>query len=575
MTQEKRIIGQSAGRAKGIFRWRAYNLRVQNENEILWTAGFLNERFTKIVSPLGWSFVGALFEQLALRDPLRYMGYPHAETIPATRLWHGHPYINAQIFQIFYKPFPGLLVPADAVRYFPHGDPEYRKRAPYPRSAFQPRFLLSLAYHLLRDPIVTTPLNYLVWDRFTAYHDAQTARLNERLDRATDAHNVLAVIAATYQLDAQLLHIHRWSLTYADLFYKLLADLTGAHAQDLMSHVPSKTRLVNAELARLAELSPPLDARLLARIANGEELSAAETQTAAVLHRFLERHGHRAFALDIAQPTFRDDPFQLLPLLASAGLNREPARIVEHAAHVDTRSKVSALVLAPLVSLARKYARLREDQRYYWHKSLAVTRRAFMILGTDLAVWGIIQVPADIFYAVRGEIQAYYGMRLGPEELARAIELRKTEWQGYAAREQANIAKAYPYFMLGDAAVAPEHKPGDKAMDEWLGRGVSAGTARGRARLVRDPRDLGRVNAGEILVTLSTDPAWTPVFGRLAGLVMERGGVLSHGAVVAREYQLPAVTAVAGITESIRDGEWIEVDGTKGRVKRVMENEKL
>lgn len=548
---------------------------MQNENEILWTAGFLNERFTTIVSPLGWSYVGALFEQLALRDPLRYMGYPRAETISATRLWHGHPYINTLILQIFYKPFPDWLVPADAVRYFPQGDPEYRKRAPYPRSVFQPRFLFSLIYHLLRDPLVTTPLNYLVWDRFTVYHDAQTAQLKERLERATDARDVLAVIHATYQLDAQLLHIHRWSLTYADLFYKMLAGLTGAPALDLMSRVPNKTRMVNQELARLAELSPPVDARLLARIANGEDLSAAETRTASALARFLERHGHRAFSLDIAQPTFNDDPFQLLPLMASAALIREPAQIVEHVAGAAPISNASALVLAPLIALARKYAQLREDQRYYWHKSLAVTRRAFLILGTDLAARGIIQGSADIFFAVHDEIKAYYGMRLGPEELARAIRQRKTEWQGYAAREQAGVADAYPSFLLGDAALAPEQKTDDKPMDEWRGRGVSAGTARGRARVVRDPRDLGRVNAGEILVTLSTDPAWTPVFGRLAGLVMERGGVLSHGAVVAREYHLPAVTAMAGITESIREGEWVEVDGTNGRVRRVIENEKL
>ncbi len=84
--------------------------------ETFWTAGFLNERFPAPVSPLGWSVVGALFERYALRDPLRFMGYPAAETIPATRLVHGHPYTNVLIFQILYNPFPAARVPADAVR---------------------------------------------------------------------------------------------------------------------------------------------------------------------------------------------------------------------------------------------------------------------------------------------------------------------------------------------------------------------------------------------------------------------------------------------------------------------------
>jgi pyruvate,water dikinase len=105
--------------------------------------------------------------------------------------------------------------------------------------------------------------------------------------------------------------------------------------------------------------------------------------------------------------------------------------------------------------------------------------------------------------------------------------------------------------------------------NEWQGRGVSAGIAIGKARIVNLPNELGRVESGEILVAPSTDPAWTPVFGRLAGLVMERGGVLSHGAVVAREYHLPAVTAIPNLTHELSDGELIEVDGTSGMVRRV------
>ncbi|HZQ07748.1 MAG TPA: hypothetical protein VFD70_14285, partial [Anaerolineae bacterium] len=133
---------------------------MQNANQILWTAAFLNERFTDIVSPLGWSLVGALFEETALRDPLRYMGYPKAATIPATRLWHGHPYVNVEIFQILYKPFPDALVPADAVRYFPNGDIAFRNAVPYPTPRWSLRYLLSLGWHLAGDLWNSSPLNY-------------------------------------------------------------------------------------------------------------------------------------------------------------------------------------------------------------------------------------------------------------------------------------------------------------------------------------------------------------------------------------------------------------------------------
>ena len=530
-----------------------------HENEILWTAAFLNERFTSVVSPLGWSFVGALFEQLALRDPLRFMGFPDAEKIPATRLWHGHPYVNVALFQIFYKPFPNAFVPADAVRYFPNGDVRMRKRASYPTSMLQPRFVLSLAYHLLRDPVVTSPFNFLAWNQFTKYHDARIRALQAQLDTATNARQVLRVIDATYALDARLLHIHRWSLTYADLFYKLLTHFYGEDAQHLMSRVQNKTREVNAELGALARLSPPPTAALLERIAHHEPLTANEQHTAQALQKFLARHGHRAFSLDIAQPTYGDDPTLLLPLLSGRGLQS----IASPSAARETR-----FLWNPVIALARKYAQLREDQRYYWQKSLALTRAAFLVLGRDLAARGIVHDANEIFYATRQEISAYYGMDLEPAELSERIAARRREWEIYAELEQTRGAEAYPLFLRGDIPLR-ERAPQMPTQAEWRGRGVSAGIARGIARIVREPRELARVGAGEILIAPATDPAWTPVFARLAGLVMERGGVLSHGAVIAREYHLPAVTAIPNLMNVLEDGARIQIDGTTGIVKRL------
>lgn len=543
---------------------------MQNENEILWTAAFLNERFTSVVSPLGWSFIGSLFEQLALRDPLRYMGFPEADKIPAVRLWHGHPYVNTAIFQIFYKPFPDMFVPADAVRYFPNGNLAYRKHAPYPHSMFQPRFLISLAYHLVRDPVVTSPLNYLAWQRFTAQHDAQINALKKRLDRAANAQEVLWVTFAAHLLDAQFLHVHRWSLTYADLFYKVLAKWAHGDAQELMSHVPNKTREVNAQIAALGQRSWPLSAELLRRIDSHATLNDAEQETANVLAAFLERHGHRAFSLDIAQPTFRDEPGQLLAFMPHAGTMPKSEfadQRTEHEKRIQEKARRN-----PLVALARRYAQLREDQRYYWQKSLAVTRRAYLILGDDLAARQLVSGASDIFFAVREEITSYYGMESMPEGLAERIAARKNEWHRYAELDRVRGADAYPLFLRGDTPLTANGQTESRRV-EWHGRGVSAGIVRGIARIVHQPRDLGRVGAGEILVAPSTDPAWTPVFGRLKGLVLERGGVLSHGAVVAREYHLPAVTAVTNLTYALEDGEWIELDGTTGIVRRVTKPE--
>jgi pyruvate,water dikinase len=92
------------------------------------------------------------------------------------------------------------------------------------------------------------------------------------------------------------------------------------------------------------------------------------------------------------------------------------------------------------------------------------------------------------------------------------------------------------------------------------------GRCRGRARVVRGPADFERVRAGDVLIAVYTDPGWTPVLERAAGVVLEAGGVLSHGAIVARELGIPALVGVADATRSIRDGDDVDLDATTGRM---------
>jgi pyruvate,water dikinase len=101
---------------------------------------------------------------------------------------------------------------------------------------------------------------------------------------------------------------------------------------------------------------------------------------------------------------------------------------------------------------------------------------------------------------------------------------------------------------------------------------VSPGRATGTARLILSPNQFQRIQPGDILVTRGIDPAWTPIYGRLSGLVMETGGQLSHGAVVAREYGLPAVAAIAGITAAELEGARLIVDGSTGTVTRASQD---
>jgi pyruvate,water dikinase len=111
--------------------------------------------------------------------------------------------------------------------------------------------------------------------------------------------------------------------------------------------------------------------------------------------------------------------------------------------------------------------------------------------------------------------------------------------------------------------------------DELIGFPGSPGIAQGTVKVVHEVSDAGKLNPDDILLTEYTLPSWSPLFARTAALVTDSGGVLSHSAVVAREYGIPAVVGTGTATAVIRDGQVIEVDGTAGRVRMVSQNDNM
>ncbi|MBC7261878.1 MAG: PEP/pyruvate-binding domain-containing protein, partial [Chloroflexi bacterium] len=202
-------------------------------DDYIWTSGFLNERFPLPVSPLGWSLIKELLEELAFRDPLRYLGMKNVERLPITKLYRGHPYVNLFVFQTLYKVFPDVLLPEDAYRYFPSGQTELRRQVKYPRSLLDPRFLLSMAWHFLHQPVVWSPWHHhRVWAAFATQHEQRNRQLQKQYEtlcnNASALEPIWTTIQQAQQLNAELLALHRWSLTFADLTYSLLRRLTKA-----------------------------------------------------------------------------------------------------------------------------------------------------------------------------------------------------------------------------------------------------------------------------------------------------------------------------------------------------------
>ncbi len=589
----------------------------------LWTAAFIDERFPAPVSPLGWSLIQGPFERLALREPMAFLGHPEAWRRPVTKLHRGHPYIAVAAVASLYKLLPDALLPEDAARYFPAGRTELRRLATYPRSWREPRLWRAIASTLVRERANWSPWhNHRRWARCREAYTLALDGVAASLDGSPDAAALLALAERVQAANRDLLAVHRWSLTHAEVWYSLLRRLARAWlghgwqetAARLVRGADTVSTAIDAELHDLAA-AVAADVRLRAALAEAADVDdlvdrLPATESARVwlgqLADFLRRNGHRSYSLDVYQPNFAAAPRQVFELLLTLAEGRptlsaddvgngdgaaEPGRGVhgEAAAGGDRRQEAEVpggergrqlpgsmaaeclsalrwwqrLPFGALLALARRYLQLREEQRYFWQRGLALLRQIYLLLGEQLAAGGWLHSPADIFFLTGDEVARAAAGGPQPQLMAVLAARRRNEFAALKAEHAQNRQLAYPAFLRGRAPLTP---PAPQHGEVLRGTPVSSGLAMGVVRVLRDPGELVAVKAGEVLVAPSVDPGWTPIFGKLAALVTECGGQLSHPAVVAREYGLPAVLAVPAATSRLRTGDRVLVDGAAGTV---------
>ncbi|MER5625256.1 PEP/pyruvate-binding domain-containing protein [Streptosporangium sp. NPDC002544] len=295
---------------------------------------------------------------------------------------------------------------------------------------------------------------------------------------------------------------------------------------------------------------------------------------------FLSGYGVRAVAeIDLGLPRWSEEPTHILGVLANYLRLEDPALApdalfargaTEATVMIKTLSGRAGGPRGRLVRFAlgrtRALAGLREMPKYVVVTALAAMRAELLAVGAELASRGLLSRADDVFFLTFHEARAALGSPASP----RAIAPTEATLGDLVARRRAEAARELrrrhvPRVLLSDGT-EPEATAVRAPVDGALtGTPASAGTVTGAARVVLDPVG-AHLEPGEILVCPSTDPGWTPLFLTAGGLVMEMGGANSHGAVVAREYGIPAVVGVSGATEHIVTGQEITVDGASGVV---------
>jgi len=292
------------------------------------------------------------------------------------------------------------------------------------------------------------------------------------------------------------------------------------------------------------------------------------------LAAFLSRYGHRSVAeIDLGLARWAEDPTYVLGVLANYLRHDDPqlapdavfARSEREAetmvATLTSRAAQRGAVRAAAVGFAlrrtRQLAGVRELPKAYMVRVLAAARSQLVTVGNELVAAGRLGTSADLFYLDLSEAHR----AVDGADLRSLVERRREVY------DQEMRRRRVPRVLLSDGT-EPEsaHSETSRAVAGALrGTPASSGTVTGVARVILDPVG-ARLDPGELLVAPSTDPGWTPLFLTAGGLVMEMGGANSHGAVVAREYGIPAVVGVAGATELLRTGDTITIDGAAGTV---------
>ncbi|HWI60482.1 MAG TPA: PEP/pyruvate-binding domain-containing protein, partial [Symbiobacteriaceae bacterium] len=524
---------------------------------VIWTRGNVKDAFPGVLTPLSWSLMQR-FGRAAVLAPMALSGYPVPPGLEVFHRFGGRVYLN--LTHLAWSGWDANGTPPEELNRtvggnppvlpVPSGDPMageagrrrrrtlmrflwalYRRSRAYPKQYQAAR---ALARQARRQP-------------YGSMANAELARRWETGAAKADAWGV--------EWNCANSNVHMWAI----ILQKTLEGLVPGRGVALASALMSGTGgVVSAEHGyRLADLA---EAKRNGRF----EQALAD---------YLEEFGHRAtYESEIAGPRWREDPSYLLeqvshlmehPVTRQAGVAAQQAARAEVARH----TRFLRPLIWWLVRQNHRAAAQREAGRSTYAELAEPLRLIALEAGRRMTAAGLITETDDVFYLAESELLAWLN---GAWDGRGALELTadRKAWRS----ECLNAEEAPDHILLHPsghrtAYTAPPPAVGPDGV--LTGLGVAAGQATGPVRVLHHPSEGAKLRRGDVLVAPTTDPGWTPLFLRAAAVIMEVGGYLSHGAIVAREYGIPAVVNLHGASRLFRDGESVTVDGDSGKVYRV------
>jgi len=578
-------------------------LEIKNyRKDTVWSNTLLAEILTS-PKPLTWEIIKlGLSKQGSFGVYERDLGLGTVASEGLLELIAGKPYYNiSKLCDTFsFYGFPIKLFEYEKVKKDPSIANNFQPQIDYGKWGgnlllFILKFLVLLPYSLYRVGLVLVKLNTLVKN---CHSEFETKTLPDYLQYITAIKNMdLLEISENDLLEEINRLIQNWAcVTLQDhIFSEICLGVTSGLLEAivgekqvivLLSGIEGNKLLeTNFKLWDLAGQASPQVANIFKGNEAGqiiEKLKSFENgrEYLESVQRFLEEYGHRTSdEFELAIPRWYEDPGAVFVLIRHY-LQSKKANPIEHfktqkEIRINLEEKIAgefsrgiyklfpfikALFLSTL-KYSQIYSSMRETTKFYHLMEYAQLRRFLVELGSRFTKRKntLLKDVNDIFYLLPAELSMIVKNELSHMQVEKIISNRKKEYK-------TNLSVQLPSVIFYDDLRAIEQLRELISSDVLEGTPVSGGRVRGRVRIILNPDELEKFREGEILVAPRTDAGWIPFFFTAAAFVMDTGNVLSHGAIVAREYGLPAVVNVKDASKILKDGQEIIVDGDEGKV---------
>jgi pyruvate,water dikinase len=557
----------------------------KEDRSIHWTRELSEERYPQPISPLGWSIMENLFqENLNVLDDRFGFTANHPEQVAKTI--RNYVYSNKNFFNI-----PGNIKPNI-----------FKQKMLFMRLLKEFFFVLILAVPTFFRK-TKTGLKWLLvsrlfeagifphakeilsdWDKHTLGtlkkmdECAAVENKNFHFDELIDYNKKMENIAYDYFRPDLAIYIIKMACSWmvesickeisGDEYITFLTDLTSALENN-------RTLEMNNEMNNMAEyINSQPDIKILFNDENYSQVyEQIKKRNKYLLDNFIHKNGHLTTNWDIMEATWGEDPDKIFHMLRGFVMSN---KLRDHLENFDERQKrykktkeqvLKMLEKSPGLSpffektlfYLREFMRIDEEHHFYCSRLFKPLRANYLEIGRRLTEKNMIEKPEDIFF-------------IKYKELLNISETNSAFTRKYLVQSRRNsfnqsMKMRPPDNFIGQRIVLDRSIDAEVMVDgKFKGEGASSGIGIGTVRIVETTGHAQDFKEGEVFVTTSPNPAFTPLYGIASALITSTGSILSHGLVSAREYQLPAVIGIADVTNKLKNGQKVKVDGNKGIV---------